>query len=154
MGDRMITRVRLYKKERRRPASSSWICWSSPRLKIPGTDTARRIALWLPPPRPQRRNLPAQWESQLFLFSSPPKFNGFDYALLTKNLTCTMCHMRVRSRSLLDNMAAVAADPSQPKNLYGNFDRVKVASPTSWACARVDVFDVRRHTIPSRHASI
>ena len=128
MGDRMITGVRLYKKERPKPGQFILdLLVVAETQKYLGTDAGAQASLVTATAEGRKGEMfQPQWENQLFVFTSPPKFNGFDYALLTKNLTCTMCHMRVRSRSLLDNMAAVAADPSTPKNLYGNFDRIKV----------------------------
>jgi len=60
--------------------------------------------------------------SQLFTFSNPPLFNGLDFALLTKNIGCSCCHMQV------DNLARVMN--KDPRN-YGTYERVKVGTTQS-----------------------
>src|SRR5579862_394047 len=126
LGDRMITGVRLYRKDR--PQAGHYIMdlliVAETQKYLGNNATNQATAVQSTNAGMQTELFQPQWESQLFNFTSPPNFNGFDYALLTKNLTCTMCHMRVRNRSLLDNQAAALAGGS--KSLFGNFGRVKV----------------------------
>jgi hypothetical protein len=46
-------------------------------------------------------------------------FRGFEYAVLSNNINCVLCHARIESLDLARN-----ADPAN----YGTFDRIKIAS--------------------------
>jgi hypothetical protein len=128
LGDRFITGVRLYKKERPQPGQYlvDLLVVAETQKYIGNSASAQASLVSTMSAGQKAETLQPQFESQLFNFSSPPVFNGFDYALLTKNLTCTCCHMHVRSRDLLDNVAATLQTPPAPKTQFGNFNRVKV----------------------------
>ncbi len=128
LGDRMITKVKLYKKERPQPGHFIMdLLVVVETQKNLGTDATTQATLVtnLGLSQATAAALP-QWESQLFNCSSPPPFNGFDYAILTKELTCTLCHMHARSRSVLDNIASTLQTPAGTKGYFGTFDHVKV----------------------------
>ncbi len=128
MGDRMITAVRLYKKERPQPGHFIFDLLVVVETQANLGTTAANQATLVSGLASGRQSIVAQpqWESQLFNLQSPPPFNGFDYAILTKELTCTLCHMHARSRGMLDNLAATKQTPAGSKTQFGNFDRVKV----------------------------
>lgn len=144
-GDRIITGVRVYKKERPVPGQIiADILVVAETQKYTGvTAAAQAITVSNSTPTDVTVNFAPQWEAQLFKVSSPPDFNGFDYALLTKNLTCTCCHFRARNRALVDNLngykywnSALSPNPASPATKAGNvamyqsqwdnIDRVKV----------------------------
>ena len=61
----------------------------------------------------------ASWFAAAISPQNPPQFSGFDYAILTKNLTCTLCHMKVQDLSRSKNTNSA---------LYNSYARVKVGT--------------------------
>lgn len=127
MGDRMITGVRLYKKERPQSGQNTFdlLIHAETQRNLGVTSDAQNYQIASMSKTDVVPIIQPQWEAQSFTFSSAATFPGFDYAFLTKNISCVMCHLHVRNRARIDNLAAFRTDPTQAK-LFGTFDRVKV----------------------------
>lgn len=132
MGDRRITGVRLYKKERPKPGAFviDMLVVAETQRTTGATAAAQASLAAGMKAGDKAAFLQPQWEAHLYVFNSPPPFNGFDFAFLTKNLSCTLCHLHVRNRDRLDNQAkSMSSDPAVAalaKSRFGTFDRVKV----------------------------
>ncbi|MCZ7649155.1 MAG: hypothetical protein M5U26_28520 [Planctomycetota bacterium] len=59
------------------------------------------------------------WASRAITARNPDDYKGFDYAVLTNNITCTVCHLHVQSIAKKNN-----ADSTK----IGSFERVKVGT--------------------------
>lgn len=127
MGDRMITSVRLYKKERPQSGQNTFdlLILAETQRSLGTTADAQNNQIATLKTTDVTQIVQPQWESQNFTFSSAATFPGFDYAFLTKNISCVMCHLHVRNRARVDNLAAFRTDPTQSK-YFGTFERVKV----------------------------
>ncbi len=64
------------------------------------------------------------WVAQYMTVSNPPAYKGLDFGVLTKNVQCTLCHLRVSSVGKAFNK-----DPSK----YNSFPKVKVGSTSFMA---------------------
>lgn len=132
MGERRVTQVRLYKKERPKPGAFivDLLVVAETQRNTGATAAAQASSAGTMKAGDKLEFLQPQWEGHLYVFNSPPPFNGFDFAFLTKNLSCTLCHLHVRNRDRIDNQARlIAGDATQKANakaLIGTFDRVKV----------------------------
>jgi len=61
----------------------------------------------------------AVWASSVVTASDPPEYSGFEYAILTKNLTCTLCHLKVQDLSRAFNTDSTK---------FNSYSRVKVGT--------------------------
>jgi len=122
----LVTQVRLYRVDR--PADSTTPGQSVTDVLVVA-EAQRDLGyggptqqLALATPTQQTVNGEAVSYSQLLTFARPPKYNGLDFAMLSKNIDCACCHMRVTNLSRVMNKL--------PKN-YGSYERVKVGTTQS-----------------------
>lgn len=59
------------------------------------------------------------WVSRTISATNKDNYRGFDFALLTKNISCSMCHMKIQRLDKAHN-----TDPL----MYGKYERVKVGT--------------------------
>ena len=59
------------------------------------------------------------WATRVISTSNPSDYKGFDYGVLTKNISCTFCHMKVQSLDKITNTSS---------SNYGTYERVKVGT--------------------------
>jgi hypothetical protein len=118
-GSFMPTQVRIYRRDRSDPVKAIYksdivIVVETQKDLGFGSVDAQLAALDLN----QRRVLAgANWVAGVYNFQPGPQL--MDWAILTQNLTCSMCHMKVQNKEMIDN-----TDPTK----YDQFSRVKVGT--------------------------
>lgn len=125
MGSMMPGRARIYRRDRNdnNGVKNSDFLVVTESMRNLGFSPSQVQAKLANPTNPSFASIivgqDASWYAAGLAPQNPPQFAGFEYAILTKNLTCTLCHLKVQDLSRSKN---------KNSTFYNSYSRVKVGT--------------------------